>query len=158
MTSSVSPLSTATVEDAPQRSAQLKRRRVRPRIGSGARSPAAEVALALITLAGLTLVGHKVGRAMPHLAAGVDDLRVWAPALFVSAYALAVATGVPRSLLTLATGAMFGFWAGMIYVLLGLALGGAAVLLVLGHSRTPLGSQRPCLGGPLPNSGRHTAQ
>lgn len=66
------------------------------------------------------------------VAAAVEVLRgsVWAPAIFVVAYAAATAVALPGSVLTIAGGALFGFGWGAILNSLGANLGANAAFLV----------------------------
>ncbi|MFT5434951.1 MAG: putative membrane protein YdjX (TVP38/TMEM64 family), partial [Myxococcota bacterium] len=47
---------------------------------------------------------------------GIEQLRgsPWAPVIFVSAYAAATAFAIPGTVLTLAGGALFGVWFGIL--------------------------------------------
>jgi len=58
--------------------------------------------------------------------AWIDSLGPWAPAAFLGIYALAAAAMVPGSLLSLAAGAKWGVWEGMMYVVIGSNLGANA--------------------------------
>lgn len=51
---------------------------------------------------------------------------MWAPVVFVAAYTAATAVALPGSLLTIAGGAMFGFWWGVLFNSLGANLGANA--------------------------------
>ncbi len=51
---------------------------------------------------------------------------VWAPVVFVTAYALATAIALPGSLLTIVGGAVFGFWGGFVLNSLGANIGANA--------------------------------
>lgn len=97
----------------------------------GARRPlAVTVALAVAALAGLFLLGRAGGRYVPEFVARVRGLGAWGPAAFVGGYVLATVAGIPGSLLTLAAGALFGLWAGALWVFVGATLGASAAFLI----------------------------
>ena len=54
----------------------------------------------------------------------------WAPVIFVGLYAAATALAVPGTILTLAGGAVFGFWWGTLYNLLAANIGANAAFLL----------------------------
>jgi uncharacterized membrane protein YdjX (TVP38/TMEM64 family) len=54
----------------------------------------------------------------------------WGPVAFVGGYVVAAVAGVPGSLLTLAAGAIFGLWYGVLWVFVGATLGASAAFLV----------------------------
>lgn len=62
----------------------------------------------------LLLGGRLLGALVPQLTAYVQSLGGWAPLVFVAVYAGATVAFVPGSLLTLAAGAMFGLFRGML--------------------------------------------
>lgn len=88
------------------------------------------VLLAAAAVAALLLLGRWGGRYVPAFAERVHALGAWGPAAFVAGYVLATVAGIPGSLLTLAAGAIFGLWAGVLWVFLGATLGASAAFLV----------------------------
>lgn len=88
------------------------------------------VALAAAAVAALLLLGRLGGRVVPEFAERVRAMGAWGPAAFVGGYVVAAVCGVPGSLLTLAAGAIFGLWAGTLWVFLGATLGASAAFLV----------------------------
>ena len=60
-------------------------------------------------------------------------LGAWAPLAFVLAYILATVALVPGSILTLAAGALFGLWKGVLLAFIAATLGAAAAFLVARH-------------------------
>jgi uncharacterized membrane protein YdjX (TVP38/TMEM64 family) len=83
-----------------------------------------------VLLAALVLLGRWGGRYVPEFAERVRALGAWGPAAFVGGYVVATVAGVPGSLLTLAAGAIFGLWAGVLWVFVGATLGASAAFLV----------------------------
>jgi uncharacterized membrane protein YdjX (TVP38/TMEM64 family) len=92
--------------------------------------PVARIALGLVALLGLVWLGRAAGGYVPRFAEWVEGLGPWGPAAFVAGYAVAVVAFVPGSLLTLASGAIFGLWEGTILVLAGATLGSTAAFLL----------------------------
>ncbi|HZF67349.1 MAG TPA: TVP38/TMEM64 family protein, partial [Gemmatirosa sp.] len=90
----------------------------------------ATVALVLGAVAALVVLGRLGGRYIPEFAQRVEALGPWGPAAFVGGYVLATVAGIPGSLLTLAAGAIFGLWAGALWVLAGATLGASAAFLI----------------------------
>lgn len=100
----------------------------------GAMARMARFALPVLLAAALLLaLGRVGGQWVPAFVARVEALGAWGPAAFVAGYVLATVAGIPGSLLTLAAGALFGLWAGVLWVLLGATLGAAAAFLVARH-------------------------
>jgi uncharacterized membrane protein YdjX (TVP38/TMEM64 family) len=60
----------------------------------------------------------------------ITNLGPWAPVLFVLVYIVAALTLAPAFFLTVAAGAMFGFWRGSLFVFIGATLGASAVYAV----------------------------
>jgi uncharacterized membrane protein YdjX (TVP38/TMEM64 family) len=83
------------------------------------------VAVALVA-ARLTGIGHRV----EEVRAWILSLGDWAPAMFVVIYAVAVVFAVPGSVLTIAAGAMFGSFVGVILVSVASTLGATGAFLV----------------------------
>ena len=99
--------------------------------------------LKLLTLVGILVVGIVVVRLTPlgayltldGLVDGLGVLRssVWAPVAFVVIYATATAVALPGSILTIAGGAVFGFWGGAVLNTIGANIG-ANLAFVLARS------------------------
>ncbi len=86
----------------------------------------------------LVLAGREAAPAIPRFTAWVEGLGVFAPLVFIAAYALAVVAFVPGSLLTLAAGAIFGLVEGTVYVLAAATLGACGAFLVARHLARPI--------------------
>ena len=98
---------------------------------------------ALLKLGALVLLiigGYLVAKATPAgdyltregIGQGIDWLRgnPWAPAIFVATYATATALAVPGTILTLAGGAVFGFYWGTLYNSIAANIGANAAFLI----------------------------
>lgn len=105
--------------------------------GSGAdakaRIPFARIALALVALLGLIFLGRSAGAYVPQFAAWVEGLGALGPIVFILGYAVAVVAFVPGSILTLASGAIFGLLEGTIYVFVAAVLGSTLAFLIARH-------------------------
>lgn len=88
------------------------------------------ILLAVAAIASLLLLGRWGGHYVPAFAARVHALGPWGPIAFVIGYVVATVAGIPGSLLTLAAGAIFGLWAGTLWVFIGATLGASAAFLV----------------------------
>lgn len=88
------------------------------------------IVIALAVVAGLTLAGQQAGGVVIRFAEWVNGLGVWGPIVFILGYAIATVFFLPGSLLTLASGAIFGLVKGTIYSLIGATLGASAAFLV----------------------------
>ena len=88
------------------------------------------VALAVVVVGALLVAGRWAGGYVPRFAEWVGTLGALGPVVFIAAYAVATVGGVPGSLLTLAAGAIFGLWAGTLWVLLGATLGASGAFVV----------------------------
>ena len=84
------------------------------------------IAIALVALARAL----PVERALRALHVWIDSLGVLGPLVYGVVYALAVTVLVPASVLTLAAGAVFGFWTGILVVSFG-ATGGATLAFLV---------------------------
>lgn len=110
-------------------------------------STALRILLALAALVGLVLLGRWGGHYVPQFAERVHALGAWGPVAFVLGYVVATVVGIPGSLLTLAAGAIFGLWAGTLWVYIGATLGSAAAFLVARYlARGPV--ERRIAGNP----------
>ncbi len=88
------------------------------------------VVLGLAAAVGLYLGGQQAGGAVLRFAGWVNGLGVWGPVVFILGYAVATVFFLPGSLLTLASGAIFGLAKGTVYSLIGATLGASAAFLV----------------------------
>jgi uncharacterized membrane protein YdjX (TVP38/TMEM64 family) len=91
--------------------------------------------LALMALAILVVAtaGRQLAGLIPGFASWVRELGPLGPLAFIVGYAAAAVAFVPGSFLTVTAGAVFGMWAGTVYVLLGATLGAAAAFTVSRH-------------------------
>ena len=94
------------------------------------RGIARQVAFVVVAIVALVVLGRMGGRYVPSFVARIHSLGALGPFAYVLGYVIAVVAGVPGSLLTLAAGAIFGLWAGTLWVLLGATLGASAAFLV----------------------------
>ncbi|HXG18700.1 MAG TPA: TVP38/TMEM64 family protein [Methylomirabilota bacterium] len=84
-------------------------------------------AAALVTL---VVLGRYAGAYVPQFAMWVNRLGVWGPIVFICGYTVATVAFVPGSLLTLAAGAIWGLFPGVLYVFVAAVLGASAAFLV----------------------------
>jgi uncharacterized membrane protein YdjX (TVP38/TMEM64 family) len=89
-----------------------------------------KVVLGIAALVAILMLGRELGGTIPRFAAWVETLGIWGPVVFVLGYAAATVAFVPGSLLTLASGAIFGLGQGTLLTFLGATLGTAAAFLV----------------------------
>ncbi|MEE2663829.1 MAG: TVP38/TMEM64 family protein [Myxococcota bacterium] len=83
-------------------------------------------ALGVFGLVALVLAGREAAGSLDSFASWIEGLGIWAPIVFITGYAVAVASLLPGSVLTIAGGAIFGLGAGTAYAF------GAAVLGSIG--------------------------
>lgn len=84
-------------------------------------------------LAGAALLwwlGQQGGQYIPRFAEWVDRQGAWGPVLFIVGYAVATVAFLPGAALTLASGAVFGLWQGLLYAFTGAFIGSAAAFLI----------------------------
>ncbi len=92
--------------------------------------------LGAATIAGIAVVvlgGRELAGYMPRVLATIEDLGPWAAVAFIGLYAAATVAWIPGSLLTLASGAIFGLIPGTAYSLAGATLGAGLAFLVARH-------------------------
>ena len=89
----------------------------------------------MAVVAALVVAGRLAGGALPRFTAWVNGLGVWGPVVFILGYAAAVVAFVPGSVLTLASGAIFGLAQGTIYVFVAAVLGSSAAFLIAAVER-----------------------
>jgi len=105
------------------------------------------VLVALAAVAAVVVLGRWGGARVPEFAERVRAMGAWGPAAFVAGYVVAAVAGIPGSLLTLAAGAIFGLWAGVLWVFVGATLGASAAFLVARYlARGPV--ERRAAGDP----------
>jgi uncharacterized membrane protein YdjX (TVP38/TMEM64 family) len=90
------------------------------------RAPAVRFAVLVLLVGGVGLVTLTAGLDRDQLLAAVAHSRVFAPAAAVVGSAVLIAALVPRTLLALVGGALFGTLSGSVYVLIGVTVGAAA--------------------------------
>ena len=103
---------------------------VTPAIEPPRRSRLRTILLVVLALALLLALGRWGGQYVPQFTQWVRDLGPLAPIVFIAGYVVAAVVGIPGSLLTLAAGAIFGLWWGVVYVFVGATLGSSAAFLV----------------------------
>jgi uncharacterized membrane protein YdjX (TVP38/TMEM64 family) len=94
-----------------------------------------------IAVAGVVVLGATAWVApdlLPRFTAWVASLGVWGPVVFIAGYSLAPVVLAPAFLLTIASGALFGFWAGLLYVMIGATVGATFAFLIARYLARPL--------------------
>lgn len=89
-----------------------------------------KILVGVTVLAGLVVLGRQAGAYLPQFAQWVNGLGVWGPLVFTLGYIVATVAFVPGSLLTLAAGAIWGIFPGVLYVFIAAVLGASAAFLV----------------------------
>ncbi len=89
-----------------------------------------KIAVVLAALAALVFFGRQAGDYIPRFNAWIEGLGFWAPLVFILGYAVATVAFIPGSLLTAASGAIFGIGWGALYSFLGATLGATVAFLV----------------------------
>ncbi|MBI3246312.1 MAG: TVP38/TMEM64 family protein [Deltaproteobacteria bacterium] len=89
-----------------------------------------KILVGVTVLAGLVVLGRQAGAYLPQFTQWVNGLGVWGPLVFVVGYIVAAVAFVPGSLLTLAAGAIWGIFPGVLYVFIAAVLGASAAFLV----------------------------
>lgn len=92
-----------------------------------------KIVLGLVAVAAIVMLGRSAGAYIPQFAAWVGELGPLGPIAFVLGYAVAVIAFVPGSVLTLASGAIFGLVEGTIYVFVAAILGSTGAFLIARH-------------------------
>ena len=83
-----------------------------------------------LVVMGVVVLARAGADRIPELLRRVDDLGAWAGIAYIVLYAVAAVAWVPGSILTLATGAIFGLLQGTAYTLVGATLGASLAFLV----------------------------
>ena len=91
------------------------------------------LALLISVVALLLVFGRRAAAYLPVFADWVEGLGALGPLVFVVGYAAAVVAFVPGSVLTLAGGALFGLFEGVLYVFTAAVLGSTASFLIARH-------------------------
>src|SRR5215471_6563755 len=86
--------------------------------------------LGKLLLGALVVLGRKAGAYIPQFAQWVNSLGVWGPFVFILGYIIAAVAFVPGVLLTLAAGAIWGIFPGVLYAFVAAMLGSTAAFLV----------------------------
>lgn len=89
-----------------------------------------KVAVVLAVVAVLFLAGRELGGYVEGFIAWIEGLGAWAPLVFMIGYAVATVAFVPGSVLTLASGALFGLFWGTVYAWTGATVGAGAAFLI----------------------------
>jgi uncharacterized membrane protein YdjX (TVP38/TMEM64 family) len=84
-------------------------------------------------LVALALFGRQAVSQLPAFAAWVQSLGVWGPLAFVAGYTIAALCLMPAFLLTIASGALWGFTFGLIYTMAGAVVGASCAFLAGRH-------------------------
>jgi uncharacterized membrane protein YdjX (TVP38/TMEM64 family) len=90
---------------------------------------ALKIGAALAGLIALVLVGREVPALLPRFTAWVASLGAWGPVAFIAGYSIAPVIFAPAFLLTIAAGAIFGFFWGVVYVMIGATIGATLAFL-----------------------------
>jgi uncharacterized membrane protein YdjX (TVP38/TMEM64 family) len=91
---------------------------------------AAKMAAALVVVAALLLAGRQLSGYLEGFTEWIEGLGAWAPVVFMIGYAVATVAFIPGSVLTLASGALFGLVWGTVYAWTGATVGAGAAFLV----------------------------
>ena len=89
--------------------------------------------VALAAVAAAALFGREAAAYVPGFAQWVRSLGVWGPLAFVGGYTVAAVFFLPAFLLTIAAGALWGFWLGLFYTMAGATLGASVAFLAARH-------------------------
>ena len=96
--------------------------------------PYTKIVLGVVVLVALVYLGRRAGGYVPVFAEWVDGLGVLGPIVFILGYAVAVVAFIPGSVLTLASGAIFGLFEGTLYVFVAAVLGSTLAFLIARHA------------------------
>jgi len=97
------------------------------------------IAAAIVALVALVLLGRQGAEFVPQALAAIRSLGPWAWFAYILLYVVAAVAWVPGSILTLASGAIFGLWLGLVLTLAGATIGATAAFLVARYlAREPI--------------------
>lgn len=88
---------------------------------------------AIAVLLAVIAFGREAAAYVPAFARWVQGLGVWGPLAFVGGYTVVSVLLMPAFLLTLAAGAIWGFWLGLLYVMTGAGVGSTCAFLAGRH-------------------------
>jgi len=88
------------------------------------------IVVAVAVVAALFLAGRQLGGAVETFTGWVEGLGFWAPLVFMLGYAVGTVAFAPGSLLTLASGAIFGLFWGTVYAWTGATIGACGAFLI----------------------------
>ncbi len=83
----------------------------------------------VVAAVAVVAVGREILAVLPRFTAWVAGLGAWGPAVFIAGYSIAPVIFAPAFLLTIAAGAIFGFLAGVLYVMIGATIGATLAFL-----------------------------
>lgn len=83
----------------------------------------------VVAAVALVAIGREIPAVLPRFTAWVASLGPWGPAVFIAGYSIAPVIFAPAFLLTIAAGAIFGFLAGVLYVMIGATIGATLAFL-----------------------------
>lgn len=89
-----------------------------------------KIALAVAALVLLVVLGRQAAAYLDDFVGWVESLGAWGPIVFIAGYAVGTVAFVPGSLLTMASGAIFGLFYGTLYVIAGSTIGVTCAFLI----------------------------
>ena len=92
-----------------------------------------KVAIAVVVLALAAFFGREAATEVLPFTTWVQSLGVWGPLAFIGGYTVAAVFMLPAFLLTLAAGALWGFGLGLLYTMMGAAVGASCAFLAARH-------------------------
>jgi uncharacterized membrane protein YdjX (TVP38/TMEM64 family) len=92
-----------------------------------------KLAAAVTVLVAVAVSGRQSASQLPAFAAWVQSLGVWGPLAFVAGYTVAAVFLMPAFLLTMAAGALWGLFPGVVYAMAGACAGASCAFLAGRH-------------------------
>lgn len=92
------------------------------------------IVVGVLLLAGTIYLARSAGAYVPQFAEWVEGLGALGPIVFILGYAVAVVAFIPGSVMTLASGAIFGLAEGTLYVFVAATLGSTLAFLIARHA------------------------